>query len=140
MVTPAAQAVVLVPFPFSDLSQVKLRPAVALAAAGRGDWILCQITSNPYGDPRAIALDVGSFATGSLRVVSYARPGKLFIANRDLIVAQVGILKIEPLGGRTNMRLTSRSRMRGQVDKPSSYTLFSTFGLPSALQSVTTQL
>jgi mRNA interferase MazF len=96
MVTPAAQAVVLVPFPFSDLSQARLRPAVALAAVGRGDWILCQITSNPYGDPRAIALDAGSFATGSLRVVSYARPGKLFTANRDLIVAQVGILKVEP--------------------------------------------
>jgi hypothetical protein len=49
MVTPAARAVVLVPFPFSDLSQAKLRPAVALAAAGRGDGILCQITSNPHG-------------------------------------------------------------------------------------------
>jgi mRNA interferase MazF len=96
MVTPAAWAVVLVPFPFSDLSQAKLRPAVALAAAGRGDWILCQITSNPYGDARAIALDAESFATGSLRVVSYARPGKLFTANRNLIVAQVGILKAAP--------------------------------------------
>jgi mRNA interferase MazF len=41
MVTPAARAVVLVPFPFSELSQAKLRPAVALAAAGRGDWVLC---------------------------------------------------------------------------------------------------
>jgi len=64
MVTPTAGAVVLVPFPFSDLSQAKLRPAVVLAAAGRGDWILCQITSNPYGDARAIALADESFATG----------------------------------------------------------------------------
>ncbi len=47
MVTPSAGAVVLFPFPFSDLSQAKLRPAVALEDAGRGDWILCQITSNP---------------------------------------------------------------------------------------------
>ena len=45
MVTPAAGSVVLVPFPFSDLSQTKLRPTVVLADAGRGDWILCQITS-----------------------------------------------------------------------------------------------
>jgi mRNA interferase MazF len=95
MVTPTAGAVVLVPFPFSDLSQAKLRPAVILAAAGRGDWILCQITSNPYGDARAIALDDESFATGSLRVASYARPGKLFTANRDLMVTQVGSLKAE---------------------------------------------
>jgi mRNA interferase MazF len=45
VVTPAAGTVVLVPFPFSDLSQAKLRPAVVLADVGRGDWILCQITS-----------------------------------------------------------------------------------------------
>ena len=41
---------VLVRFPFSDLSQSKLRPAVVLANAGRGDQILCQITSKRYGD------------------------------------------------------------------------------------------
>jgi mRNA interferase MazF len=54
MVTPTAGAVVLVRFPFSDLSQTKLRPAVVLADAGRGDWILCQVTSKSYGDTRAI--------------------------------------------------------------------------------------
>jgi len=56
VVTPTAGAVVLVPFPFSDLSQAKLRPAIVLADVGRDDWILCQITSNPYGDPRAVPL------------------------------------------------------------------------------------
>ena len=61
MVTPAAGTVVLVPF-FSDLSQAKLRPAVVLADVDRGDWILCQITSNPYGDTRAILLEDTSFA------------------------------------------------------------------------------
>ena len=93
MVTPAAGTVVLVPFPFSDLSQAKLRPAVVLAEVGRGDWILCQITSNPYGDTRAILLEDTSFAVGALRVASYARPGKLFTANSTLMVTQVGILK-----------------------------------------------
>jgi hypothetical protein len=37
MVSPAVGKVILVPFPFSDLSQSKLRPAVVLANAGRGD-------------------------------------------------------------------------------------------------------
>jgi mRNA interferase MazF len=32
------------------------------------------------------------FSKGSLRVVSYARPGKLFTANRELMVAQAGVL------------------------------------------------
>ncbi|MGI9188716.1 MAG: hypothetical protein ACR2F9_01120 [Longimicrobiaceae bacterium] len=49
----AAGSVVLVPFPFSDLSQFKLRPAAVLAEAGRGDYLLCQVTSNLYADPRA---------------------------------------------------------------------------------------
>ncbi len=97
MVIPAAGSVVVVPFPFSDLSRAKLRPAVVLADAGRGDWILCQVTSNPYGDARAIMLTDASFRTGSLRVTSYARPGKLFTASHDLMTAQVGSLKDESL-------------------------------------------
>ena len=80
MVAPSVAAVVLVPFPFSDLTRAKLRPAVVLADAGRDDWILCQVTSKPYGDSGAITLEETAFATGSLRVSSYARPGKLFTA------------------------------------------------------------
>ncbi len=97
MVAPTAGGVVLVRFPFSNLSQTKLRPAVVLADAGRGDWILCQVTSKPYGDTRAIKMEDTGFATGSLRVLSYARPGKLFTANRDLIVSEVATLKSQSL-------------------------------------------
>jgi len=97
MVTPTTGAVVLVPFPFSDLSQAKLRPAVVLADSGRRDWILCQVTSNPYGDSQAITLTNASFAIGSLRLTSYARPGKLFTANDNLMVTQVGTLKADVL-------------------------------------------
>ena len=32
------------------------------------------------------------FRRGSLRVVSYARPGKLFTANQELLVSEVGVL------------------------------------------------
>jgi mRNA interferase MazF len=66
-----------------------------LADAGRGDWILCQVTSSPYGDPRAVHLPPSSFASGSLRADSYARPGKLFTASRDLMVTEVATLKPE---------------------------------------------
>src|SRR5215210_739517 len=97
MVTPSAGSVILVPFPFSDLSQSKLRPAVTLAHAGKGDWVLCQITSKPYSDPRAVELNGGSFRQGSLHLVSYARPGKLFTANQSLMLRQVGILKDDVL-------------------------------------------
>lgn len=52
MVTPGPASVVVIPFPFSDLSGTKLRPAVVMADAGRGDWLLCQVTSNPYRNDR----------------------------------------------------------------------------------------
>ena len=92
MVAPSAGEVVLVPFPFSDLSQSEVRPAVCLADASRGDWILCQITSNPYGDPAAIPLDAQDFASGGLLVASFARPGKLFTAHAGLMVRSAGVL------------------------------------------------
>ena len=50
MDSPSVGSIVLLPFPFSDLSNSKIRPALILAAAGRGDWILCQITSKAYAD------------------------------------------------------------------------------------------
>lgn len=62
----ATRQVILLPFPFSDLSASKLRPALLLAAAGKGDWLLCQITSNPYADPRAVTLAQADFAEGGL--------------------------------------------------------------------------
>ncbi|MDX6693549.1 MAG: mRNA interferase MazF [Blastocatellia bacterium] len=97
MVTPTAGAVVLVPFPFSDLSQSKLRPAVVLADASKADWVLCQITSNAYADTKAIELTNNSFNSGALRFVSYARPAKLFTANHSLLVTQVGELTKDSL-------------------------------------------
>jgi mRNA interferase MazF len=92
MVVPSAGEIVLVPFPFSDLSITKVRPAVALAAAWRGDWILCQITSNSYSDPFAARLGATDFAKGGLQIISYARPGKLFTANNSLMLRSAGIL------------------------------------------------
>ena len=92
MVVLAAGEVVLVPFPFSDLSQSKVRPAVCLASAGRGDWILCQITSNPYGDSDAIPLTPNEFSSGGLLNLSYTRPGKLFTAHESLVSRSVATL------------------------------------------------
>ncbi len=92
MVVPSTGEVVLVPFPYSDLTQTKVRPAICLAPAGRGDWILCQVTSNAYGDPIAIVLTTPDFDSGGLLVKSYARPGKLFTAHAGLLICSVGAL------------------------------------------------
>ena len=88
----AAGQVVLLPFPFSDLTRSKLRPALLLADAGRDDWIACQITSNPYADPHAILLASEDFTSGGLQRASYARPGKLFTANISLFAVVAGLI------------------------------------------------
>lgn len=93
MVAPAKQSVVLVPFPFSDLSRSKLRPAIVLASAGRGDRILCQVTSKAYGDADAVEIKQEDFELGGLRSDSYARPGKLFTAHESLLRAEAGRLR-----------------------------------------------
>ncbi len=87
--------VVLVRFPFSDLSASKLRPAVVLANVDRGDSILAQVTSKPYADGSAVELTATSFERGGLDRTSYARPGKLFTANESLIVRSVGELSAD---------------------------------------------
>lgn len=69
-----------------------MRPAVVLADTGRGDYLLCQVTSKPYADQRAIQVMENDFKEGSLKVVSYARPGKLFTANQELIFCRIGQL------------------------------------------------
>jgi mRNA interferase MazF len=86
----ATRQVILLPFPYSDLSAQKIRPALVLADAGRGDWLLCQITSNPYADPSAVELKEDAFASGGLQGVSYARPNKLFTAHESLFAGMAG--------------------------------------------------
>lgn len=41
----AVGQVVVLPFPFSDLSSKKYRPALLLANVGKGDWVACQINN-----------------------------------------------------------------------------------------------
>ena len=87
-----AGEIVAIKFPFSDLSSVKLRPALILADVGRNDYILAQITSKSYLDNTAIIINSSDFSTGALPQTSYVRPGKLFTANVELIVMKLGTL------------------------------------------------
>ncbi len=96
MVTPSPASIVVVPFPFSDLSGTKMRPAIVLASAGRGDWLLCQVTSNPYSDPDAIQITNKELQRGMLTsAISFARPIKLFTASETMIDKRIAILKDE---------------------------------------------
>lgn len=85
--------VVVLPFPFTDLSFAKKRPALVVANLSGDDLILCQITSQARFDEYSINLETGDFATGSLQQNSMIRPNRLFTADRSIILYKIGLLK-----------------------------------------------
>lgn len=89
--------VVSLAFPFSDFSKSKLRPVLLIASIEHGDWIVSQITSNPYNDDLAIELSRHEFESGGLPHTSYLRPGKLFTANNSLMGRPVGAINAHTL-------------------------------------------
>lgn len=74
--------VVVVPFPFSDLTQAKRRPALVVAVLPGNDLILCQITSRLVTGQYAISIETNDFSSGSMRQSSNVRPNHLFTADR----------------------------------------------------------
>jgi mRNA interferase MazF len=82
--------VVVVPFPFSDLTQAKRRPALVITTLEGDDLILCQITSQAIKDNYAILLDDKDFETGSLKQPSNMRPNRIFTADSHIVLYKVG--------------------------------------------------
>jgi len=89
--------VVIVPFPFTDLTQAKRRPALILAVLDGQDAILCQITSQAVKDRYAVSLEDGDFEKGGLRVPSCIRPNRIFTADRNIILYSAGRLRSRKL-------------------------------------------
>ena len=86
--------VIVAPFPFTDLTGSKVRPAVVLAVVGRSDYLMCQVTSNAFADPDAVELARSDMAAGGLHRRSYAQLTKLFTGNESLIRKRVGRLTV----------------------------------------------
>ncbi|MGI8742353.1 MAG: type II toxin-antitoxin system PemK/MazF family toxin [Bryobacteraceae bacterium] len=82
--------VVVVHFPFSDLSQTKSRPALILAMLNGDDVILCQITSQATSDQYSVQLDSADFQAGGLNHMSNIRPNRLFTADSGIILYKAG--------------------------------------------------
>lgn len=85
--------VVVVLFPFSDLSSAKKRPALVLATPDGDDVILCQVTSRLVSDRYAILIGEADFSSGSLRQESNVRPTRIFTADKRIIQYTAGHLK-----------------------------------------------
>jgi mRNA interferase MazF len=90
--------VVLVPFPFADLSSAKQRPAVIVSASwynnSRPDCVLAAITSSVPAEmePDMVRIQGSEVKTAGLRMTSVVRAGKVFTIEQDRIVKPMGQL------------------------------------------------
>lgn len=84
--------VVVLPFPFSDLSKSKKRPALVVANLIGDDLILSQITSQARVDDYSIVLSDKDFKSGNLNLTSLIRPNRLFTADKSIILYKIGSL------------------------------------------------
>lgn len=89
--------VVVVPFPFSDLTEAKRRPALVVAVFEGNDLLLCQITSRHVRDSDAISLEVADFESGGLRQKSNIRPNRLFTTDQRIVLYKAGHIKGDKL-------------------------------------------
>lgn len=90
--------IVLIPFPFSDLSAHKTRPALVLnskAIAG-GDVIVCAISSKRHMQSE-ISISSEDLAWGELPLRSYVKPYKIVTLNSRIIKKRVATLRKEKL-------------------------------------------
>jgi mRNA interferase MazF len=87
--------VVLIAFPYSNLKGKKIRPALVLAHVEFDNLVLCQITSKPYSSKTAVRISSTDFIEGSLPLISYVRPDKLFTADASIIRNTAGIVTVK---------------------------------------------
>lgn len=85
--------VVVLPFPFTDLSSTRKRPALILTDIAGNDFIMLQITSKNVKDTYAIPLTGSDFSSGSLNQNSNIRPNKIFTLKKSLILYKIGHLQ-----------------------------------------------
>jgi mRNA interferase MazF len=80
----------LVPFPFSDLSATKRRPVLALTAPDSyGDFIALPVTSRPQAE-HGLPIAGSDLVTGSLPAQSWVRTNRIVTLNISLVIKTVG--------------------------------------------------
>jgi mRNA interferase MazF len=87
---PERGELLLVPFPFTDLSAAKRRPVLALTASDSyGDFIALPVTSRPQSEH---GLPIAGFdmVSGSLPAPSWIRTNRVVTLNASLVVKTVG--------------------------------------------------
>jgi mRNA-degrading endonuclease toxin of MazEF toxin-antitoxin module len=89
--------VVVIPFPYPDLSASKKRPALVIASLDGDDVILCQITSQSISDRYGIPINAADFRGCGLKHPGNIRPNRLFTADGRIVEYHAGVIKDEKL-------------------------------------------
>ena len=98
--------IVIIPFPFTDLSGNKKRPAFVVADLEGDDIIVCQITSKSKSDTQALSLNNDNFVSGGLPIDSFIRPNKIFTADKNIILSVAGHLNENKIRDTLNAIIT----------------------------------
>jgi len=89
--------VISVPFPFSDTSTTKKRPALVIAESDNNNIIICPITSKP-GRDYEIKLEDQDFRVGKLNLSPcYIRPNIIATVDKSNVIRYIGKLKDDKL-------------------------------------------
>jgi mRNA interferase MazF len=78
--------IVIIPFPYSDLTGMKQRPALIISNSRLNkteDRICCLVTSNPESKENKIAID--SLEKNKLPFKSWVKPHRIFTVNEKVI-------------------------------------------------------
>jgi len=84
--------IVVIHFPFTDLSAAKKRPALIIAPLEGDDIIMCQITSKDTKDKYAIPLLMSDILNGSFHYTSNIRPNRIATLDKKLIEKKIARL------------------------------------------------
>ncbi len=89
--------VISVPFPLSDASATKRRPALIIAESDSNNIIVCPITSKP-GRDYEIKLEDQDFRIGKLNLSPcFIRPNIIATVDKSNVIKQMGKLKDEKM-------------------------------------------
>lgn len=89
--------VVVLPFPYTDLSTIKKRPALVIAALRGQNIILAQITTVKREDEDLISLTKKDFETGFLKQDSFIMLSIISTAERSTVTYKIGKIKKEKI-------------------------------------------
>ncbi len=79
----------LVPFPFSDLSAAKRRPVLVLTAPDEyGDFIALPVTSRPQAE-HGVPLTSADLLRGALPIASWVRTDRIVTLNASLVSSRL---------------------------------------------------